>query len=208
MTKEKAKRTLTYYQQMQHPLWQKKRLRVMEFHEFKCQECEAEEEQLHVHHPMYKRGAMIWDYTISELMCLCEACHKETHKKDEVVKKAATHLRNEDKHEVAGFINMMVALRQHQKEQEFLNDDYEDDPDFYYGIKPLDMQTVVDVETFEHAMGIARHFKNVTESDIIDYAESDRRCPKWTVLVHDLLRIDKIDCGRSRMYQIQRDLEK
>lgn len=78
---------MNYHQQIKHPLWQKKRLEVLEFHNFQCQECRAKEEELHVHHPFYKRGAMIWDYDKTELDCLCHKCHKDAHSWDERFKK-------------------------------------------------------------------------------------------------------------------------
>ena len=78
---------MQYHEQLKHPLWQKKRLEVMEANGFMCEKCESKDEQLNVHHPFYKRGAMIWQYEVEELMCLCCTCHKEEHAKDEQVKK-------------------------------------------------------------------------------------------------------------------------
>jgi hypothetical protein len=79
---------MNYAQQIKHPLWQKKRLEVLEANGYKCVKCEAEDEQLHVHHPFYKRGAMIWEYEKEELKCLCFQCHKEEHAIDEEIKRA------------------------------------------------------------------------------------------------------------------------
>lgn len=78
---------MNYAQQIKHPLWQKKRLEVLELHGWKCQECTAKEEELHVHHPFYRRGAMIWEYEKTELECLCHRCHKDRHDLDEKIKK-------------------------------------------------------------------------------------------------------------------------
>lgn len=77
---------MQYHEQLKHPLWQKKRLEVMEANNFKCQNCGGKDEQLNVHHPFYKRGAMIWQYVKEELMCLCHECHKNEHAKDEEIK--------------------------------------------------------------------------------------------------------------------------
>lgn len=79
---------MNYQQQIKHPLWQKKRLEVLELHNFQCQECRTKEDELHVHHPFYKRGAMIWEYEKKELECLCFRCHKDRHEIDEKIKKA------------------------------------------------------------------------------------------------------------------------
>jgi hypothetical protein len=78
---------MNYAQQIKHPLWQKKRLEVLELYGFQCQECGEKEEELHVHHPFYRRGAMIWQYEKEELKCLCCQCHKDEHGIDEAIKK-------------------------------------------------------------------------------------------------------------------------
>jgi hypothetical protein len=102
---------LTYYQQMQHPLWQKKRLEVMESAGFECQDCGAQEDQLNVHHPVYKRGAMIWDYEIEELECLCDKCHKSAHDLDERIKKSLSMLTGSDKHRALGYIEALDEFK-------------------------------------------------------------------------------------------------
>lgn len=78
---------MQYHEQLKHPLWQKKRLEVMERNGFRCEKCEREDDQLNIHHPFYKRGAMLWQYEPEELMCLCAACHKDEHAKDEEIKR-------------------------------------------------------------------------------------------------------------------------
>jgi len=77
---------MNYAQQIKHPNWQKKRLEVLEASNFECENCGAKEEELHVHHPFYKRGAMIWQYENHELKCLCHKCHKDAHAIDEQIK--------------------------------------------------------------------------------------------------------------------------
>jgi hypothetical protein len=79
---------MNYAQQIKHPMWQKKRLEVLELRGFQCQECGVKDEELHVHHPFYRRGAMIWEYEKEELECLCHKCHKNAHELDEQIKKA------------------------------------------------------------------------------------------------------------------------
>lgn len=69
----------SYSDQMKNPLWQKKRLHMLESKGWKCEVCGAEEKTLHVHHKQYKSGAKIWEYEDNELAVLCENCHKETH---------------------------------------------------------------------------------------------------------------------------------
>ncbi len=61
------------------PRWQKKRLEVMEKTGFKCQCCGSKDNTLHVHHLDYEHGKNVWDYSSSELECLCEECHRKKH---------------------------------------------------------------------------------------------------------------------------------
>lgn len=70
---------MDFKEQYKHPKWQKLRLEVLEGNNFTCQHCGDTETTLNVHHPYYKKGAMIWDYSPYELMCLCEDCHVEEH---------------------------------------------------------------------------------------------------------------------------------
>lgn len=78
---------MNYAQQIKHPNWQKKRLEVLEKWDFTCQCCGAKEDELNIHHPLYKKGALIWQYEWHELQCLCVKCHKDAHAVDEKLKK-------------------------------------------------------------------------------------------------------------------------
>jgi hypothetical protein len=97
---------MNYAQQIKHPNWQKKRLEVLNAHNFECENCGAEEEELHVHHPFYKRGAMIWQYETDVLQCLCNKCHKEAHVQDEKIKMLASDP-NICKEELIGILKAM-----------------------------------------------------------------------------------------------------
>ena len=69
----------TFWQKYKDPRWQKRRLEIMSFAEFKCQTCEADDKTLNVHHTIYRKGVDPWDYPDEELLCLCEDCHEEHH---------------------------------------------------------------------------------------------------------------------------------
>lgn len=69
----------TFKNQYKHPLWQKKRLEVLESHEYRCQFCGDGDSELHVHHLRYVSGRNVWEYDLDELSCLCESCHKYIH---------------------------------------------------------------------------------------------------------------------------------
>lgn len=72
--------TTEFWERYKDPRWQRRRLEVMARAEFRCEACEATEKTLNVHHKIYRRGAMPWDYADHELSCLCDECHeRETH---------------------------------------------------------------------------------------------------------------------------------
>lgn len=41
--------------------------------------CGDDEEELNVHHLIYRDGHMIWEYPVDELAVLCKDCHKDWH---------------------------------------------------------------------------------------------------------------------------------
>ena len=101
---------LNYAQQIKHPNWQKKRLEVLEDRGFQCENCGSTEDELHVHHPFYRKGAMIWQYELEELLCLCNKCHLEEHALDERIKKALSILGKATKHQVLGYIEAIHGV--------------------------------------------------------------------------------------------------
>ena len=72
---------MTYREQLLSPFWQRKRLEALSAADFSCQHCYDKEETLHVHHKLYVKGRKAWEYELSELLVLCESCHKEEHEK-------------------------------------------------------------------------------------------------------------------------------
>jgi hypothetical protein len=67
-----------FWDAYKHPLWQKKRLEIMQRDGFRCVSCDSEEDILNVHHTVpYRKGAKPWEYENKELTTLCENCHKE-----------------------------------------------------------------------------------------------------------------------------------
>jgi hypothetical protein len=69
-----------YYEKLKDPRWQKKRLEVMQEHNFECEDCGTNNETLHVHHAVYLKGKEPWEYENYLLKCLCEKCHESNHK--------------------------------------------------------------------------------------------------------------------------------
>lgn len=64
-----------YAEKLRDPRWQRVRLRVLERAGWACEDCEAEDKSLQVHHSAYS-GSNPWDTPGNLLMCLCEDCHK------------------------------------------------------------------------------------------------------------------------------------
>jgi hypothetical protein len=72
------------------PLWQKKRLEILERDDYQCQGCGDKESQLQVHHGYYEKGLKLWEYDNDTLWTYCESCHKQAHDiKIEIYKKTA-----------------------------------------------------------------------------------------------------------------------
>lgn len=99
---------MNYAQQIKHPLWQKKRLEVLESNRFECQNCGDKASQLHVHHPFYRKGAMIWDYQEEELECLCTKCHKNAHAIDERIRSLLAVSSVTDKERIIGYLSRHI----------------------------------------------------------------------------------------------------
>jgi hypothetical protein len=69
----------SYVERLKDPRWQRRRLEILSRADFACEECEARDRTLHVHHKLYRKGAMPWDYADHELAALCEQCHGSWH---------------------------------------------------------------------------------------------------------------------------------
>ena len=68
-----------YAEALQHPKWQKKRLKMFERDGWKCKECGDTETMLHLHHLEYTKKYP-WNEPAKNLITLCSNCHKKKHK--------------------------------------------------------------------------------------------------------------------------------
>lgn len=93
----------TYYELLKHPLWQKKRLQILERSGFCCEVCGEEEKMLSVHHGYYEKGLKPWEYPDESLHCLCEKCHREAQDTDLMVRKTIAKLDQSNMHRVLGY---------------------------------------------------------------------------------------------------------
>src|SRR6185436_14091353 len=66
----------TYWELLQHPNWQRKRLHILERAAFSCEHCDDDQKTLHVHHSYYEKGLKPWEYPDESLHALCVDCHK------------------------------------------------------------------------------------------------------------------------------------
>lgn len=67
----------TYSEKLLNPLWQKKRLSILDRDNWTCVLCNDNRSTLHVHHTKYKGNP--WEIECSLLKTLCWHCHDATH---------------------------------------------------------------------------------------------------------------------------------
>lgn len=67
----------TYGDKLKDPRWQKRRLEILQRDKWTCQQCEATDETLHVHHLWYKPDTDPWEAPDRALLTLCETCHED-----------------------------------------------------------------------------------------------------------------------------------
>lgn len=75
----------TYAEKLKDPRWQRKRLEIMERDGFKCRHCYSAEKTLNVHHKIYRKGKLPWDYEDEVFVTLCEECHQHAEATKEAV---------------------------------------------------------------------------------------------------------------------------
>ncbi len=78
-TKTNRVSTAEFSAQYKSPLWQKKRLEILERDGFRCLSCGSKDKQLHVHHCNYYKGEAVYESLPQLLVTLCEDCHREAH---------------------------------------------------------------------------------------------------------------------------------
>lgn len=70
---------MTYTEQLKDPRWDKKRKEVLKRDNFTCVCCYAIKVKLNVHHGVYFKEKMAWEYDNIYLHTLCDPCHERTH---------------------------------------------------------------------------------------------------------------------------------
>lgn len=69
----------TYWEKLQDPRWQKKRLEVLESFNWECYGCKTKGDKLNVHHFWYETGKDPWDYENECYVAVCDKCHEVSH---------------------------------------------------------------------------------------------------------------------------------
>jgi hypothetical protein len=78
----------TYSEKLRDPRWQRRRLEKLQKADFHCESCSDGKSTLHVHHRIYRKGADPWEYTDKELVVLCESCHDDEHRTEQLMREA------------------------------------------------------------------------------------------------------------------------
>lgn len=89
--------------------WQRRRLEILQRSDFSCESCEATDRTLHVHHKIYRKGAMPWEYADVELEALCADCHARQHRTKERLEKAIAELDEGSLEELLGYADALIA---------------------------------------------------------------------------------------------------
>lgn len=66
----------SYADKLKNPLWQKKRLEILDRDNFKCVHCESQDRELHVH-LKYDFKKEIWELDNDCYETVCKLCHEQ-----------------------------------------------------------------------------------------------------------------------------------
>lgn len=168
---------MNYSDQLKHPLWQRRRLEIMQRDEFACQVCFDKDSTLHVHHKHYIKGRMAWEYADDELVTLCEPCHGFAHEESEAWKQLLAKLRTDGPYST-GEAFALISGWAHENCGHDLSSEYNSNPiTFSVGeiaslLQPMDMGVLLDLfcalrvlERKERATAIQSFAKTVLDSD-------------------------------------------
>lgn len=101
----------SYAERLKDPRWQRRRLEILSRADFACKECGAKDRTLHVHHKLYRKGAMPWEYEDRFLVVLCESCHAVWHRSRSCFEEWIAALSTSEFHRVFGYVEALVLLR-------------------------------------------------------------------------------------------------
>lgn len=106
---ETTKTKLSYYDQLKHPSWQRRRLEILESCDFECSNCGSKEKTLEIHHSYYWRGKRLWEYPDHALKCYCSDCHKEAEVKKKRIEEAVAYSCEQE--QITGYALGSILMR-------------------------------------------------------------------------------------------------
>lgn len=109
---------MTYSEQLKHPMWQRRRLEILNRAGFKCERCESDDKTLHVHHKQYRKGAKAWEYEDRDLIALCEDCHSAEHLTRQELQAVLAQLDMEELDELIGFAKSLLLSREWESDHD------------------------------------------------------------------------------------------
>lgn len=98
-----------WYEMLQHPKWQKKRLEILEREDFTCEICGSTDKQLHIHHNYYEPKLKPWEYDSDTLHCLCCDCHLEEKNKKLLLDKTIGEMSHGMLDELLGYAKALIV---------------------------------------------------------------------------------------------------
>lgn len=128
--KAKSKQKSIYSKKLLNPLWQKKRLKILERDKWICQWCGDKESTLHVHHLIYAEGMDPWKYEDDLLLTICQTCHDKEYKnrvKDEKTLLNSFKVKafsSSDLFKISSFIFSLPYKNNRRLETEIITDNY------------------------------------------------------------------------------------
>ncbi len=103
----------TYYELLRHPLWQAKRLQIMQRDQFHCPHCGATDKTLNVHHTYYEKGKKPWEYPAESLVTLCEECHEAAEAEKVALNRAIGMAGYTQSLRIAGYAAVLALYEDH-----------------------------------------------------------------------------------------------
>lgn len=104
------KEFIPYWQKLQDPRWQKRRLEILKRDDHTCQLCGATDTTLNVHHAHYIKGREPWEYEDDLLKTLCRGCHEKWHESQNRLLAATACLIGMDRFDwLVGFAKALAA---------------------------------------------------------------------------------------------------
>lgn len=134
----------TYFEMLKDPRWQRRRLEILQTADFRCENCEADDKTLHVHHKLYRKGAKPWEYADHELQALCEECHAAEHLIREQLAEVMALMPPYDLERLLGYAQALML----------------------FAGEPL---RPIEVKSYEHAHGMSDAVSPTDPQEIYDY---------------------------------------